>query len=163
MDSVSALARGDPKRRSISDVKDYIQHPARESATTVVIPDACCGGEAHAATVEVPVGENKPTTSLLPFRVNSSSGSNDRGSDGCLSVEDSGTANIAPLPACGDEIEDQAALIMAMEWHQEGWADGSFIGISSSSMDDSIDISPEDWLHVAENLTPLSAAELDNS
>lgn len=162
MDPVSALP-WDPQQRPINERRDNMQHSVREKAITVAIPDACCGGEACAATVEVLSGENKPTTSLLPFGVSDgSSGSNGRGSDGCLSMEDSGTANYAPLQVCGGMIEDQEALMMAMKWHQEGWADGSFIGISSNSIDDSIDISPEDWLDVAEDLTPTSAA-LDNS
>lgn len=136
MESMLRSAWGDLQRRQRHTTRDEAQYTA-----------ANFGGKDLAATLEVPVYNRELDANVSTF-----------GGNGCNDmfprVEESGAVSIVSPPVCCGEIEDQAMSKTMLERHQDGWADSSFIDTNRRSISNSVDISQEDWLHVAKDFPP---------
>ena len=78
--------------------------------------------------------------------------SDDYGNNECARLKGSDEFEISSPRIYGGEGEEYSTMMAVPEAQQEGWSNGLYIGTSSSSVGlrRPVDISPEDWLHVAD-------------
>lgn len=135
--------------------------PAQGGINTAVVPyypPIAFGDETHLATLGASKYSSSSTEAEPTFGISGNGGDINTSSYKCPVVGGKETVNIAPPQVRLGEMEDQAMMKMMMESHQESSTDSSFIHANSSCVDDSIDISPEDWLQVAKDeLSPISS------
>ena len=150
MDAASPSRWGSIPRPPSNDPDDVTAFPASEASYArkpIGTPAAACDGDCGtgATSVEVPLG------SVEPFG-HAGMVSNNCGNNECIRVERSDVFEISSPRIYGGEGEDLPTMMSMREFHKEGSRNGSYIDTSSSSaaIDSSIDISPEDWLYVAE-------------
>lgn len=157
MDCVSRSEWGNIQRRPTNTV-DKMQLTARESDIEEYVAPcipAATGSEAHVATVAAMLDDIEPTRAVTIIgRVSStsSSGGGDSENGKYLDLETDDGFNISQPPACAGEDDDQAMLMAILNSNDECRADVSVIDPSCGTMYGSNDISPEDWLQVAEDV-----------
>lgn len=157
MNSESLSAKDDFQMWPINETGDEPRRSAQENGIAAASSSptpAAFGDEIRVATAEPLSSSTKYTVATSTFGKCESSGGSNTNSNEYLSTEQNETVNISSLRIGDGEIEDQAMMMMMAELQQEGWADDSFIDGSSSIINNYIDISPEDWLHVAEDALP---------
>lgn len=147
-------------RRSTYGKCDDAHFPAQGDVNAAVVPSSppiAFGDETHLATLEASEDNRASTVAKPTFGVSGSGRDSKNSSYKCLVVGGNEKVKITPPQVRMGEMENQA-MMMVMESHQESWADSSFIHTNNSScVDGSIDISPEDWLQVANDaLSPTS-------
>lgn len=163
MNSESRSANDDYQMWPIDEIGDGTQRSAQESDIAAALSSSTPGArddEVRIATAESLSSNTEYEGATSTFEKDEISDGSDfninSNSNECLSTEENEAFNVSPLRVSDGSIEDQAMMMVMAELQQEGWTDDSFIGGSSNNIDISsyIDISPEDWLQVAQDALP---------
>lgn len=152
MNTLPLSGWGDIHRLSTYGKCKSAHFPAQGEVHPAVVPFSptiTFGDETQLATLEASEDKSFFTGAKPTFGVNSSGGESNNSSYKRLIVGGNGAVKIAPSQVRMGEMEDQALRMMVAESHEESWAGGSFIHTNRSLVDGSFDISPEDWLQVA--------------
>lgn len=157
MDCVSRSDGGGIQRWPINTL-DNMQLGERDSDTEEYVAPrfpAAAGSEARVATVAAMMDDIEPKrAAVIIWRGNSisSSSGDDSDNDNYLDLETNDGVSISRPPICTDDYGDAAMRIAMLNSNDECRAEVLAIDPNSSANFGSIDISPEDWLQVAEDV-----------